>query len=84
VLYEPRCIAGRSATEHWGLTEHLSRSIFAATAATIRERSQRVLDLQRRTTGVIRLDPGNPAHGRLTKRWGLWVNVHLDVSVGGA
>ena len=40
--------------------------------------------LRKRTTGVIRLDPGNPARGRLTKRWGLWVNVHLDVSEGGA
>jgi len=39
---------------------------------------------RKRTTGVIRLDPGNPARGRLTKRWGLWVNVHLDVSEGGA
>jgi predicted transcriptional regulator of viral defense system len=40
--------------------------------------------LRKRTTGVIRLDPTNPARGRLTKRWGLWVNVHLDVSEGGA
>ena len=40
--------------------------------------------LRKRTTGVIRLDPTNPTRGRLTKRWGLWVNVQLDVSEGGA
>lgn len=33
---------------------------------------------RRRTTGVIRLDPDNRERGRLTKRWGLWVNARLD------
>jgi predicted transcriptional regulator of viral defense system len=27
------------------------------------------------TTGYVRLDPGNRQHGRLAKRWRLWINV---------
>jgi predicted transcriptional regulator of viral defense system len=34
--------------------------------------------LERRTAGIIRLDPDLRAQRRLTKRWGLWVNVRLD------
>jgi predicted transcriptional regulator of viral defense system len=30
-----------------------------------------------RTTGIVKLDPGIPARGRLSKRWGLWVNATL-------
>ena len=32
----------------------------------------------RRTTGVVRLDPGVPARGRLSARWRLWANVTLQ------
>jgi len=31
----------------------------------------------RRSTGVIRLDPSVKDKGRLSKRWGLWINVSL-------
>jgi predicted transcriptional regulator of viral defense system len=31
----------------------------------------------RRTTGIVRLDPSVPTHGRLSTRWRLWVNVTL-------
>ena len=27
------------------------------------------------TAGYVRLDPGNRQHGKLTKRWRLWINV---------
>jgi len=27
------------------------------------------------TTGYVRLDPGNREHGKLSKRWSLWINV---------
>jgi predicted transcriptional regulator of viral defense system len=33
---------------------------------------------RRRTTGAIRLDPAVKSFGRMTKRWGLWVNVDID------
>jgi predicted transcriptional regulator of viral defense system len=36
--------------------------------------------LARRTAGVVKLDPAVEGHGRLTKRWGLWLNVRLDAS----
>jgi predicted transcriptional regulator of viral defense system len=39
---------------------------------------------ERRTSGVVRLDPDNPDRGRLTKRWGLWVNTRLDATEDGA
>jgi predicted transcriptional regulator of viral defense system len=29
----------------------------------------------RRTKGIIRLDPSVKSHGRMSKRWGLWINV---------
>jgi predicted transcriptional regulator of viral defense system len=31
----------------------------------------------RRSSGIIRLDPSVQGRGRLSKRWGLWVNVSL-------
>lgn len=31
----------------------------------------------RRSTGIIRLDPSVKGRGRLSKRWGLWINVSL-------
>jgi predicted transcriptional regulator of viral defense system len=34
--------------------------------------------LARRTTGVIRLDPGIPGRGSLSTRWRLWKNAGLD------
>jgi hypothetical protein len=39
----------------------------------------------RRSKGLIRLDPAVKSRGRMSKRWGLWVNVtlagsHLDDS----
>ena len=36
--------------------------------------------LARRSAGVVKLDPAVEGRGRLTKRWGLWVNVRLDAS----
>jgi hypothetical protein len=36
--------------------------------------------LARRSAGVVKLDPAVEGCGRLTKRWGLWVNVRLDAS----
>jgi predicted transcriptional regulator of viral defense system len=36
--------------------------------------------LARRSAGVVKLDPAVEGRGRLTKRWGLWVNVRLDGS----
>ncbi len=29
------------------------------------------------TTGTIRLDPGVKTHGKMCKRWGLWVNITI-------
>lgn len=34
--------------------------------------------LDHRSAGVVRLDPDVPGKGRLTKRWGLWVNARVD------
>lgn len=34
---------------------------------------------QRRTLGVVKLDPTVRGHGKLSKRWGLWVNVSIDI-----
>lgn len=34
--------------------------------------------LDHRSAGVVRLDPDVPGRGRLTKRWGLWVNARVD------
>jgi predicted transcriptional regulator of viral defense system len=31
----------------------------------------------RRTKGIIRLDPSVKSRGRMSKRWGLWVNVNV-------
>jgi predicted transcriptional regulator of viral defense system len=36
--------------------------------------------LARRSAGVVKLDPAVAGRGRLTKRWGLWVNARLDAS----
>jgi predicted transcriptional regulator of viral defense system len=36
--------------------------------------------LARRSAGVVKLDPAVAGRGRLTKRWGLWLNVRLDAS----
>jgi predicted transcriptional regulator of viral defense system len=33
---------------------------------------------RRRTSGLIKLDPSVKAHGKISKRWGLWVNVSLE------
>lgn len=33
--------------------------------------------LERRSLGVIKLDPAVRSRGRLNKRWGLWINVQL-------
>jgi predicted transcriptional regulator of viral defense system len=33
--------------------------------------------LARRTAGTIRLEPSIKDHGRMSKRWGLWVNVSI-------
>jgi predicted transcriptional regulator of viral defense system len=33
--------------------------------------------LARRTTGVVKLDPSVPGHGRLVTRWRLWLNVPI-------
>jgi predicted transcriptional regulator of viral defense system len=33
----------------------------------------------RRSTGVIRLDPSIKSKGRLSKRWGLWINVSIPL-----
>ena len=38
----------------------------------------------RRSSGVVRLDPGTPERGRITKRWGLWVNVRIESDEAGA
>jgi len=32
----------------------------------------------RRTTGVVRLNPGVPTRGRLSARWRRWVNVTIQ------
>ena len=32
---------------------------------------------ERRTKGVIRLDPSVKSRGRMNKRWGLWINVAI-------
>jgi len=39
-----------------------------------------IVDLayRRRTKGTIRLDPAVKGRGRLSKRWGLWINVTID------
>ena len=39
-----------------------------------------IIDLayQHRTTGIIRLDPAVKSRGKMSKRWGLWVNVAID------
>jgi predicted transcriptional regulator of viral defense system len=34
----------------------------------------------RRSTGLIRLDPSTKGKGRLSKRWGLWINVTIPVA----
>jgi predicted transcriptional regulator of viral defense system len=34
----------------------------------------------RRSTGIIRLDPSIKSRGKLSKHWGLWINVSLPVS----
>ena len=34
--------------------------------------------LERRSTGVIKLDPTIATRGRLNKRWGLWINASID------
>lgn len=36
--------------------------------------------LARRSAGVVKLDPAVRESGRLSKRWGLWLNVRLDAS----
>jgi predicted transcriptional regulator of viral defense system len=36
--------------------------------------------LARRSAGVVKLDPAVAGRGRLTKRWGLWLNVRLNAS----
>jgi predicted transcriptional regulator of viral defense system len=36
--------------------------------------------LARRSAGVVKLDPAVSERGRLSKRWGLWLNVRLDAS----
>lgn len=36
--------------------------------------------LARRTAGVVKLDPAVEGRGRLTKRWGLWINVALEAA----
>jgi predicted transcriptional regulator of viral defense system len=37
--------------------------------------------LARRSAGVVKLDPAVAGRGRLTKRWGLWLNVRVDASI---
>ena len=39
---------------------------------------------ERRSSGVVRLDPDTRERGRLTKRWGLWVNARLEANEDGA
>lgn len=34
--------------------------------------------LARRSAGVVKLDPAIEGRGRLTKRWGLWLNARLE------
>ena len=31
----------------------------------------------RRTTGIVKLDPSIATRGRLSRRWGLWVNATI-------
>ncbi|MGH7648009.1 MAG: type IV toxin-antitoxin system AbiEi family antitoxin domain-containing protein [Gemmatimonadaceae bacterium] len=46
-----------------------TRNALAAVAAAARERL---------TTGVIKLDPGVRARGKMNTAWGIWTNVRLD------
>jgi len=91
-----RMLAAYRASARWGPAA-LLRHLAAVTSGAAYKRLGYLIEalaidapsavdeaLRKRTTGVIRLDPTNPERGRLTKRWGLWVNVHLDVSEGGA
>jgi predicted transcriptional regulator of viral defense system len=34
----------------------------------------------RLSAGIVKLDPAVREKGRLSKRWGLWLNVRLDAS----
>jgi predicted transcriptional regulator of viral defense system len=43
-------------------------------------RRLRDLAVERRTTGVIRLDPAVRSRGRMSRRWGLWVNIAVPAS----
>lgn len=42
------------------------------------ERALVDLCLERRSTGVVRLDPALPKRGKLDKRWGLWLNTAIS------
>ncbi len=37
----------------------------------------------RRSSGVVRFDPGVPSRGRMNKRWGLWINVAVESEAHG-
>lgn len=52
-------------------------------AETVLQADARIINhaLSRRTSGVVKLDPTIADRGRITKRWGLAVNVPLDHSV---
>jgi predicted transcriptional regulator of viral defense system len=38
----------------------------------------------RLSAGIVKLDPDVRERGRLSKRWGLWLNVRLDASPANA
>jgi predicted transcriptional regulator of viral defense system len=38
----------------------------------------------RLSAGIVKLDPAVAGRGRLTKRWGLWLNIRLDASPANA
>ena len=42
------------------------------------ERALVDLCLERRSKGVVRLDPALPKRGKLDKRWGLWLNTRIS------
>ena len=46
VLFNPCYIGGWTAAHHWGLTDQLFRSTFVVTSTYIRNRSQRILQLE--------------------------------------
>jgi predicted transcriptional regulator of viral defense system len=72
-LFSPCYIGGWSAAEHWGLTEQLFRSTFIVTAATVRERSPRVLGTE---FHLVRLRPD-----RLSSTASVWRgSVRVPVS----